>query len=787
MRKREIELLAPAGSYESLLAALKSGADAVYVGGNKFGARAYANNFGEEELKRAIDLVHLNGKKLFLTINTLLKEKELMDELYDYIYPLYIHGLDAVIVQDFGVLSFVKEHFPDLPIHASTQMTVTSEYGLRMLEELGVERVVTSRELSLQEVKSITEQTDLEIESFVHGALCYGYSGQCVYSSLIGGRSGNRGQCAQPCRLPYEVNGKSGHFMSLKDICTLEHVDKLIESGVYSFKIEGRMKKPEYVASVTTMYRKYIDLYQKTGKVNVTKEDMDILKDVFSRGEFSTGYWETKNGPDMVTFDKPSHTGVPLLEATKQVGNTLYAKVLRPLNKGDIIDIPKSNDNYTFGTDYKAGQSIELNLRKGTKVKIGAVLFRTRNNSLLEKIDHELSENKLQQGIKAKAIFKLGVEASYTLELNNEMVTVKGNVIEGAQNQAATKEQVKKQLNKMGTSPFYLEELDIEIEDGLFIPVQILKELRRSAVEVLENQIVEAYRRSKNSITKLSNSFSLGEKSVDKNKDYEQKYTLYIENQSQIIEVIKGHTFDRVYINYEVLNSLSDDNLNKYIDQLQVPVYIALPHILRQKNIKQFDNQYKKIEKLNINGLLVRNIECYQYLVEKQSDLEIILDHHIHLYSNYTRDFWLSKGAKVVSSSPELTGNELALINHKDTELSIYGHATMMLSAQCIQKTTNSCTHKTGFLDMKDRMNAHFAVKNSCQYCYNVIYNNLPTYLLDEDEALDRIKPEYLRTTLSIENEEETRLVLTRIKDYMNGIKREAPECTLGNFRRGIK
>ena len=264
---KQVEILSPAGSYESLKAAIAAGADAVYIGGSRFGARAFANNLQEDKLLEAIDYVHLYGRKIYLTVNTLLKEKELQEELYEYLLPYYRQGLDAVIVQDIGVLQFVKEHFPDLPIHASTQMTITNALGAKMLEELGVERVVTARELQIDEVAEINRQTNVEIESFVHGTLCYCYSGQCLYSSLIGGRSGNRGQCAQPCRLPYNVGNdkETQYIMSLKDMCTLEYIPELVEAGIYSFKIEGRMKKPEYVALVTAMYRKYVDLYLEKG------------------------------------------------------------------------------------------------------------------------------------------------------------------------------------------------------------------------------------------------------------------------------------------------------------------------------------------------------------------------------------------------------------------------------------------------------------------------------------------------------------------------------------------
>lgn len=273
----KVELLAPGGSYETVIAALNAGADAVYTGGEKFGARANADNLTIEQLKSVIDYAHLHGRKIYLTINTLLKENEIKKELYDYLEPLYVHGLDAVIVQDYGVLEFVRKYFPQLHVHASTQMTILGELTVKELKNKGVTRIVTPRELSIPEIKKIKENCDIEIESFVHGALCYCYSGQCLLSSYIGGRSGNRGRCAQPCRMEYDVvkNGKvlnpgdSKYVLSPKDICTLKILPDIIESGVYSLKIEGRMKKPEYTAGVVSIYRKYIDLYLQFGQKNI--------------------------------------------------------------------------------------------------------------------------------------------------------------------------------------------------------------------------------------------------------------------------------------------------------------------------------------------------------------------------------------------------------------------------------------------------------------------------------------------------------------------------------------
>lgn len=305
---RNIEILAPAGSFETLQAAVCAGADAVYVGGSQFGARAYAQNFTEQELLNAIDYVHLHGRKIYLTVNTLLKEKEL-SKLYDYLEPYYVQGLDAVIVQDPGVLLFIKEHFPGLPIHASTQMTITHTLAARYLESIGVERVVPARELSLKEIKKITKSTGLEMECFVHGALCYCYSGQCLLSSLIGGRSGNRGQCAQPCRLPYitEDGRKPMDLMSLKDLCTIDMIPEMIESGITSFKIEGRMKQASYVSAVVQMYKKYTDLYLQNGRkgYRVSVEDRETLKQAYLRRGYCDGYYHRHNGKQMISLERP--------------------------------------------------------------------------------------------------------------------------------------------------------------------------------------------------------------------------------------------------------------------------------------------------------------------------------------------------------------------------------------------------------------------------------------------------------------------------------------------------
>lgn len=301
MRNKDFELLAPAGSLEILKGVIESGADAVYVGGSMFGARAYANNFTEEELLEAIDFAHLRGVKVYLTVNTLIKNSE-FSKLYDYLLPYYKRGLDAVIVQDLGVVKAIHEYFPSMELHTSTQMTVTGADGVRFLSQFGVTRVVMAREVSLAEMKRIHEETGMELEAFVHGALCYSYSGQCLFSSILGGRSGNRGRCAQPCRLPYTVEGKKDEYiLSLKDMCGIKALDKLHDAGVYSLKIEGRMKQLEYACGVVKYYRSYID-----SKKPVSDADYERIKALGNRCGFTDRYYFDHNGSDMVTYVKPN-------------------------------------------------------------------------------------------------------------------------------------------------------------------------------------------------------------------------------------------------------------------------------------------------------------------------------------------------------------------------------------------------------------------------------------------------------------------------------------------------
>lgn len=414
---QNFEILAPAGSFEILKQVIRAGADAVYLGGGQFGARAYANNFNKEELLEALNYAHLRGKKIYLTVNTLLKNQEI-EKLYDYLLPYYEHGLDAVLVQDFGALDFIHSHFPDLPIHTSTQMTITGVEGINILKQYGVSRVVMAREMSIAEMKRIHEETGIELEAFVHGALCYCYSGQCLFSSMLGGRSGNRGRCAQPCRLPYSVLDehkktilKESYILSLKDLCGIHNLKELEAAGVYSLKIEGRMKSAEYAAGVVSMYRKYVDSLALFDEYTVLKEDDFKLETIGNRCGFTNTYFHERNGENMVTFEKPSFCSnaeeVKTEEFYQKINGNIRFKVNEPAKL--IVSFPE--ESITVSVD---GPIVDQAKNKPiTKEDLLSRIRKTKDTAFLfDNIDAEISENAFLpigaiNQLKREAILKL--------------------------------------------------------------------------------------------------------------------------------------------------------------------------------------------------------------------------------------------------------------------------------------------------------------------------------------------------------------------------------------------
>lgn len=803
--KDRVEILAPAGSMECLKAAIAAGADAVYTGGALFGARAYAHNLTEEELLEAIDYVHLHGRRLYLTVNTLIKDREMEKQMYDYLLPYYRQGLDAVIVQDIGLFRFIRKHFPDLPIHASTQMTLTGVDGAKFLEKEGAQRIVTSRELSMAEVKKIADETELEIESFVHGALCYCYSGQCLFSSFIGGRSGNRGQCAQPCRLLYRTPEakRPQYLLSLKDICTLELIPEMIESGIYSFKIEGRMKKPEYAAAVAFQYRKYADLYLKyyeecpaeedpaayaMKKYRVREEDRQMLLDLYNRGGFHTGYYHTQNGREMISLNRPNHAGVPAVKVLAKKGRNVTAKALTDLYPQDIIELPmrkgrEKADNYTCKDAVRKGMNVQIPVFADTPFKRDEIWMRTRNSTLIDTLREEFVNGKIKERICGTFRLYPQETATLTVKCRDAEITVAGEKAQEALSQPMSRERIEKQLRKTGNTEFEFSFLKVEIGEKVFLPMQSLNELRREALETLEKVICEKYRRSGEVKDPEEDTIELSME-----EEVLSGWTASVRTAEQMEVILEEEAIGRIYVDCTMFPRIWEkDSYVEWITKVHAAgkeIYLVMPYIFRERTRKQYEAAYNRIFGAGWDGILIANYESFAFLKEHGYTGRIMTDYNLYEFNQESRKFWKEKGVFEFTAPVELTERELQDLRVKDGEVIVYGYLPMMISAGCIQKTTRGCLKKSGQTTITDRYRNPFVVKNECDYCYNILYNYVPLYLGDRMEEVYQIGPGRIRLMFTTERQQEVRQILSA---YFEG--KELPEGTYtrGHWKRGIK
>lgn len=803
--KDRVEILAPAGSMECLKAAITAGADAVYTGGALFGARAYAHNLTEEELLEAIDYVHLHGRRLYLTVNTLIKDREMEKQMYDYLLPYYRQGLDAVIVQDIGLFRFIRKHFPDLPIHASTQMTLTGVDGAKFLEKEGAQRIVTSRELSMAEVKKIADETELEIESFVHGALCYCYSGQCLFSSFIGGRSGNRGQCAQPCRLLYRTPEakRPQYLLSLKDICTLELIPEMIESGIYSFKIEGRMKKPEYAAAVAFQYRKYADLYLKyyeecpaeedpatyaMKKYRVREEDRQMLLDLYNRGGFHTGYYHTQNGREMISLNRPNHAGVPAVKVLAKKGRNVTAKALTDLYPQDIIELPmrkgrEKADNYTCKDAVRKGMNVQIPVFADTPFKRDEIWMRTRNSTLIDTLREEFVNGKIKERICGTFRLYPQEKATLTVKCRDAEITVAGEKAQEALSQPMSRERIEKQLRKTGNTEFEFSFLKAEIGEKVFLPMQSLNELRREALETLEKVICEKYRRSGEVKDPEEDKTELSME-----EEVLSGWTASVRTAEQMEVILEEEAIGRIYVDCTMFPRIWEkDSYVEWITKVHAAgkeIYLVMPYIFRERTRKQYEAAYNRIFGAGWDGILIANYESFAFLKEHGYTGRIMTDYNLYEFNQESRKFWKEKGVFEFTAPVELTERELQDLRVKDGEVIVYGYLPMMISAGCIQKTTRGCLKKSGQTTITDRYRNPFVVKNECDYCYNILYNYVPLYLGDRMEEVYQIGPGRIRLMFTTERQQEVRQILSA---YFEG--KELPEGTYtrGHWKRGIK
>ncbi|MBE5847146.1 MAG: U32 family peptidase [Lachnospiraceae bacterium] len=740
----KVELLAPAGNYQSFVGAIAAGADAVYIGGRMYGARAYADNFSDEEVCRAIRYAHLFDKKIYMTINTLMKQGEI-DALADYMRPFYEEGLDGVIVQDMGAICLFKEQFPEMEVHASTQLTITGVYGAQYLKDLGVSRVVPARECSLEEIRKIREEAGIEVEAFIHGAMCYSYSGQCLFSSMLGGRSGNRGRCAQPCRLPYQVSEsefmqgashKESYPLSLKDMCTLSVLPDLLNAGIDSFKIEGRMKSPEYAAGVTALYRKYIDLYYADPHADykVDPADLHALMSLYIRSDIQDGYYFKHNGKEMITPAKPGYL---------KTDDSLIAKI-----RERYLD-PKHQPRLQATADVylSAGEEsvLVLTCRDGKRGEI--------------------------------------------------TVSVSGDVVDAAQKSPLTWDAVRKQLLKTGESMLTITDCDVQISGDVFMPVKALNALRRCGLYALEDVLLASYKRTDlwkddRTADRLQKETGCFNRSDD--TAIRPYLAAEVRTFSQMRAVLSDSYIDRVYIDADLL--LTDETAFDPIRaEKHKEIYVSMPYILRDRDADWLTHFRKKVlegpEKDLFRGILVRNTESLGYLKQFGYTGQILCDAGLYAWNRRARHFWQQQGYSFTYPL-ECNREDLVLPGIRG-EMILYGRAPLMLTANCLRKTCFTCERQgAGILYLHDRYKTVFPVLTDCRHCMNVIYNSLPLSLHAFSKQIREIATGG-RLSFTTESESAVREVLTLYhgffdEDYVRS-KEVSFSFTKGHYKRGAE
>ena len=788
----ETEVLAPAGSIEGLKAALYAGADAVYTGGRMFGARAYANNLSDEELSECIDYCHLHNKKLYLTTNTLMKQSEIY-QLADWLVPFYEQGLDAVIVQDFGAFAFLKREFPNLDLHASTQMSVHSVQSAALLEKLGASRVVPAREISLEEIAAIRQNTSLEIECFVHGALCYCYSGQCLMSSMIGGRSGNRGRCAQPCRLPYVYEGKEQFWLSPKDICTLQILPEVLEAGVDSLKIEGRMKRTEYAAGVAAMYR-------KKGKegYHVEKKDIQDLMDLYNRGGFSTGYYQRYHGVSMMSMKRQNHYGTEgamLLEQRK--GGQLTFKALENLQKGDMLE------SATVAEDVKKGRIFSMKVRDAGRLQKGGIWNRTYNAKLMEGLKEKYIGKILYEKIKGKLMIFKGKPVILTVTYDGPegriTASQSGAIVQAAQKQPIAEERVRKQMMRTGNSPYLFEHLQVVMDEECFLPMQSFNELRRGALEALQEKQLQAYQRKSDKSGKTGeNSPEMekveAEKSANDGKQEKKaKLSVSIERADLFEEMLQIEGVKRIYLDSKCfLDFRMCEQIPSMAQRCQgqkKELWYIFPSLFRTKDQELWDQQMKQYMTC-FDGMMVKNTEQIAYLEQIGYDGTWAADYNVYAYNKEAKAFLRNLGCSFFVCPAELTFKELKERDCDGDEMLVYGRIPVMTSTQCLKKSAGHCQKTPELFKVRDRKGKEFPVKNCCSYCYNVIYNSVPVSLHGWSEEVRKCSPASVRLAFTTESNKEAAAVAKRfVKEYLWGEELGEPgyEFTRGHYKRGVE
>ena len=801
-----IELLSPVGDIDCLKAAVQNGADSVYFGSNMFSARAFASNFDSEELKNAIQYAKLRGVKTNLTLNTLIKDSE-FEDAFNLAKKAYEYGIDAIIVQDLGLAKVLIKSFPDLAIHASTQMSVHNLQGTLELQNLGFKRVVLSRELSVNEIEYIKNNSNIELECFIHGALCISYSGQCLFSSMIGGRSGNRGKCAQPCRLPYTLiddNNKeldSGYLLSTRDLCGLEYIPILKKMGITCLKIEGRMKDPVYVATVTRIYKKYINLANSNEKYIIDENDKKELLQVFNRGNFSTGHLDPNPNKNLIFKEKQNNMGLYL--GTVQNFNPNKGLIKLKLNEdisiGDKISLEYEDGTYTISelmknkSNIKSASSGEIvtfgrmkgNIKNGNKIY--KIVSKELSTSVLENLKSETKKIYLNCRIvilRNKPI-EITISSANNLNIYKKLnFNYVSNIIPNESiNKPLTEEIIIKQFSKTQSSLYQFKSINIELDDNLFLTIANLNELRRDILQQVESFAINRISRKVENIH-IPHSPSKTSKIVNS-----QKTSLLLNILHTDFDYSKLQNVDRIYVPLKYFLSKKFKDILKELAN-KSDLYIYLPTIIKAnyRNLMH-SNIEKAVNTYNIKGFVLSNISNFLLLKDfNNKSFEFLANYTFNIFNNYSINELKKLGIDNFTISPELdrtTITELCTNSILPKEIIVYGKTPLMnmnycvlgKSNRCYPKCDAKCTSGRNFY-LKDRLGMKFLVVPDNIQTVSTIYNSKTTSISPKEFSVNSVRIDILNETI-----EEINNIINVVT---SGNRFEGKEYTNGNLNKEI-
>ena len=805
---KEIELLAPVGSFDSLKAAVQNGANAVYLGGKDFSARASANNFDREELKEAVKYAHIRDVRVFVTTNTLIKQNELED-FVEYAKFLYDIDVDAIIMQDIGAAMLIHELLPDFELHASTQMVAHSLEDVQYLESIGFKRVVLARELTVEEIKYICDNANVDIEIFVHGALCVCYSGGCLMSSMIGNRSGNRGRCAQPCRQKYtmidistgeEIHNNGDYLLSTKDLNTIEEIDKIIDTGVLSLKIEGRMKKPEYVATVIKSYRDAIDEYETTKKVNISDETMEDLYTIFNR-KFTKGLILGEVGEEVMNSNVPNNQGLyvgKVVDYNKKA-KRLKIKLEGTLKKGDGINlgggtigrIIKGKDIAQIG--YK-GETIELDFIG--EAKKNQLVFKTSDTDLIDRAQKTYTQDKefSKSLIDAEISIKLDSYPELRLiDKNENIVTVQGDkLVEKALKVALSEEKIETQIKKLGNTPYEIDQLKINLDEGVSMPISLINQIRREAIELLDNARISVKGRMYK-----DNDIKYSPKIYSRNADNKSKIRVKVNN-IEALKSILNLDIDMIY--YEDVSTIEQAMTMANANNKKL-IYSA-PRIVRNR-------EYKRLEKSDEyckDHVQISALGQVKYYKENSESVKFDVDYYLNPFNSETINHYKKEGAETVCISQELNLHEIKeTTQYTDLEIETvaYGYIPMMLSEYCpmgvvarsCKKDKRCANCKESKYVLRDFKGEEYRVSQDI-FCRSTIYNSSANCLINNLDELSEAGINIFRLDFTHETPE---LIEKITKSFIDVIENdfvadakslevfEDMDTTLGHLYKGVE